>query len=151
MMPASAPESCSNRLRGTRPGILLAVCAALLCPLVATAAAPTPAARVAASQPDTNQGSGHGAGTTIMSGSESPIGLFIAPWKNSFTEPGLFAPRKHRMQITPEVVNADTFKRQVVYYNTITAYRAQQRGVKVPDNTAHQTLGTKSSNPEAAP
>lgn len=68
----------------------------------------------------------NGSGTTIISGQESPIGLYITPWKNAFTKQGMYAPRNHRLQVMPEPVDPDTFHLQNLYYDTITAFRAKE-------------------------
>ncbi|HEU0198051.1 MAG TPA: hypothetical protein VFQ88_12680 [Nevskiaceae bacterium] len=97
----------------------------LLCGVWSVSAVAAPAPAPAAHKPPTAKGTT--AGTTIVSGDESPIGLYITPWKNAFTQQGLYEPQTHRLQVLPEPADPDTFKRQNVYYNTISAYRAKQR------------------------
>lgn len=101
------------------------VAAAVLHAAGAYAAPPTPQPEAATR---TDAHSTDGAGTTIISGQESPIGLYITPWKNAFTKQGMYSPVNHRMQILPEPVDPDTFHLQTVYYDTIQAYRAKQLG-----------------------
>ena len=57
-------------------------------------------------------------GTTIIGERESPIGLYIAPWRNAAPEKELDRPARFLdealMPLDPEV-----FRRQLEYYNTI--------------------------------
>ncbi len=58
------------------------------------------------------------AGTTIIGERESPIGLYITPWRNATPEKELDRPARFLdealMPLDPEV-----FRRQLEYYNTI--------------------------------
>lgn len=58
-------------------------------------------------------------GTTIVGERESPIGLYITPWRNAAPEKELDRPARFLdealMPLDPEV-----FRRQLEYYNTIT-------------------------------
>lgn len=123
-----------------RPQHAVLAAVLLLLPLSLMAAPPASGASAAPAPSNTR-----GPGTTIMSSEESPIGLYIAPWKNSFTQPGLFAPRKHRMQIVPEPVDPDTLQRQNVYYQTITSYRANERGIQPA--AGHEPAGASTPQP----
>lgn len=57
-------------------------------------------------------------GTTIIGERESPIGLYITPWRNAAPEKELDRPARFLdevlMPLDPEV-----FRRQLEYYNTI--------------------------------
>lgn len=57
-------------------------------------------------------------GTTIVGDRESPIGLYITPWKNAAPEKELDRPARFLdealMPLDPEV-----FRRQLEYHNTI--------------------------------
>lgn len=61
-------------------------------------------------------------GTTIIGEDESPVGLYITPWKNGYAERGL-ARSQPQLEEFPSPIDPDTFHRQNVYYDTITAYR----------------------------
>ncbi len=67
-----------------------------------------------------------GVGTTIVGDQESPIGLYITPWKDEYAERGLDRPaRLLDESLLP--LDPGTFRRQIEYYETITAYRRSQR------------------------
>ena len=58
------------------------------------------------------------AGTTIIGDRESPIGLYITPWRNAAPESELDRPARFlEEQLLP--IDADVFRRQIEYYNTI--------------------------------
>ncbi|HWU69377.1 MAG TPA: hypothetical protein VN046_10890 [Stenotrophobium sp.] len=61
------------------------------------------------------------AGTTIVGdNSESPIGLYITPWRSSHAEKGIDRPaRLLQEQMLP--IDEAVFKRQVQYYEALTA------------------------------
>lgn len=59
------------------------------------------------------------AGTTIIGDRESPIGLYITPWRNAAPESELDRPARFlEEQLLP--IDADVFRRQIEYHNTIT-------------------------------
>lgn len=109
--------------------IALSLCA-LLAPGLASAAPKTKAApktpeAAAPSNPD--EPIDTGVGTTIVGDQESPIGLYITPWKDEYAERGLDRPaRLLDESLLP--LDPGTFRRQIEYYETITAYRRSQRG-----------------------
>lgn len=119
---------------------LALACGTLAAALYATAAIAAPAAQQPAAKAEHP-------GTTIISGQESPIGLYITPWKNAFTKQGMYSPANHRMQIVPEPVDPDTFHLQTVYYDTIQAYRARQLDTPV----GHKPATTTPAVPPPAP
>ena len=86
-----------------------------VCPAAST---PAPAARSAAPA----SGGDAEAGTTIIGDHESPIGLYLTPWKNEYAERGMDRPARI-VQETLGPIDQDVFHRQVEYYDTITAYR----------------------------
>ena len=90
-----------------------------LLPLAAVAASPAGADR----QGNASKNDHHSRGTTIIGGQESPIGLYITPWKNDYAQPGLGRPHS-LLQERPEPIDPDVFHRQVEYNDAITAYRA---------------------------
>lgn len=66
-------------------------------------------------------------GTTIVGDQESPIGLYITPWKDDYAERGLDRPAR-LVDEAMEPIDPATFRRQIEYYETITAFRARQKG-----------------------
>jgi hypothetical protein len=62
------------------------------------------------------------AGTTIVGEQESPIGLYITPWKDEYAERGLDRPAR---LLDEELLPIDkaTFGRQVEYFDKIDKYR----------------------------
>jgi len=87
--------------------------------------APAQAAKPVAKAPAKSATTGNaqaGPGTTIVGEDESPIGLYITPWKNDYAERGVARP-KYQLEELPDPVDPDTFHRQNEYYDTITAYR----------------------------
>ena len=87
-------------------------------PPAPAASTPAPAARSAAPA----SGGDAEAGTTIIGDHESPIGLYLTPWKNEYAERGMDRPARI-VQETLGPIDQDVFHRQVEYYDTITAYR----------------------------
>ncbi|GAC1621706.1 MAG: hypothetical protein NVS9B10_04860 [Nevskia sp.] len=65
-------------------------------------------------------------GTTIVGDQESPIGLYITPWKDEYAERGLDRPARLLDEALLPIDPA-TFRRQIEYYETITAYRRSQQ------------------------
>jgi hypothetical protein len=88
-------------------------------------AAEPPAAAAAPAGDAENEGPG----TTIFGEQESPIGLYITPWKNANAERGMDRPARFLdEEMLP--VDRETFHRQIEYYDTIAAYRRAQLGKK---------------------
>ena len=59
-------------------------------------------------------------GTTIVGERESPIGLYITPWRNAFAEQDIDRPaRLLQIEMTP--VDRDVFARQVEYHKALSA------------------------------
>ncbi|MDP3295035.1 MAG: hypothetical protein Q8M37_09865 [Nevskia sp.] len=65
-------------------------------------------------------------GTTIVGDRESPIGLYITPWKDDYAERGLDRPAR-LVDEAMEPIDPATFRRQIEYYETITAFRKRQQ------------------------
>ena len=60
-------------------------------------------------------------GTTIVGDRESPIGLYITPWRNAAPQAELDRPARFLEEaLTP--LDAEVFRRQVEYYNTISEH-----------------------------
>lgn len=75
-------------------------------------AAPTPGARPA--------GPAAPGGTTIIGERESPIGLYITPWRNAAAEADIDRPaRLLRVEMTP--LDRKVFARQIEYYEALSA------------------------------
>ena len=66
-------------------------------------------------------------GTTVVGDRESPIGLYITPWRNDTPEVALDRPARFlEEQLLP--IDADVFRRQIEYYNTITDHQRARAG-----------------------
>lgn len=103
--PAPAPASAPAR----------APAAASTAPVPGSAEAPIPADATS--------------GTTIVGDQESPIGLYITPWKDDYAERGLDRPAR-LVDEALEPIDPATFRRQIEYYETITAFRKRQGAAK---------------------
>jgi hypothetical protein len=61
---------------------------------------------------------GHEVGTTIIGDNESPIGLYITPWRESHAEKDIDRPaRLLQEEMLP--IDKDVFERQVEYYDAL--------------------------------
>ena len=60
-------------------------------------------------------------GTTIVGERESPIGLYIMPWRNSTAEQGIDRPAR-LLDEEPLPLDPGTFRRQLDYYTALTAH-----------------------------
>jgi hypothetical protein len=70
-----------------------------------------------------------GAGTTIIGDRESPIGLYLTPWKSEYATRGMDRPAQIvQEQMAP--IDPQVFKRQNTYYDTIQEYRQAELGGK---------------------
>jgi hypothetical protein len=68
-------------------------------------------------------------GTTIIGDRESPIGLYLTPWKNEYAQRGMDRPAQIvQEQMAP--LDPGVFRRQNSYYDTISAYRQAELGNK---------------------
>lgn len=77
------------------------------------------AARAQDEQPQANPPSAEReAGTTIIGERESPIGLYITPWRNATPEKELDRPARFLDEALMPL-DPDVFRRQLEYYNTI--------------------------------
>lgn len=70
-------------------------------------------------------------GTTIFGDQETPIGLFITPWKDSFAERGLDRPARFFDEAV-EPIDRATFKRQLDYWRELTKYRQAHPASSAP-------------------
>jgi hypothetical protein len=60
-------------------------------------------------------------GITIFGEKDSPIGLFITPWKNAYADKQLSRPTLH-LDEAAQPLDPDTFRRQLAYGRTIAGY-----------------------------
>lgn len=107
---------------------LLLALLALSAPVLAQSAKPQkPAAED--EQPALDSGKrGKAEGTTIIGDDESPIGLFIMPWRESHAEKNIDRPaRLLQEEMLP--IDKDVFERQVEYYDALS--NAAQRKARV--------------------
>lgn len=124
-------------MRPLSSAALTAVALALAMLGNAPAQAAKPAAKAPA-KPATAAGAKGGPGTTIVGEDESPIGLYITPWKNDYAERGVARP-KYQLEELPNPVDPDTFHRQNEYYDTITAYRNAELARSAPSSTTQRS------------
>lgn len=66
-------------------------------------------------------------GTTVVGDRESPIGLYITPWRNAAPEAELDRPARF-LEEELLALDADVFRRQIEYYNTITDHLNTRNG-----------------------
>lgn len=59
------------------------------------------------------------AGTTVVGERESPIGLYITPWRNARAEQDIDRPAR-LLQVDMSPVDRDVFARQVEYHRALT-------------------------------
>ena len=70
-------------------------------------------------------------GTTIVGERESPIGLYITPWRNAYAEQDIDRPaRLLRVDMSP--IDRDVFTRQVEYYEALTDAATGKRAAAPP-------------------
>jgi hypothetical protein len=87
------------------------------------APAPAPATGPAANvEPADNSGT---PGTTIIGDKESPIGLYLTPWKNEYADRDMDRAAQF-MQGDMKLVDPQVFNRQIEYYDRINAYRQNE-------------------------
>jgi hypothetical protein len=94
-------------------------------PAVSTEVPPAPVMRTELPPPAaarTDAPAADGAGTTIIGDHESPIGLYLTPWKNEYAERGMDRPARI-VQETLGPIDQAVFHRQVDYYDTIAVHR----------------------------
>ncbi|MCK5771683.1 hypothetical protein [Algiphilus sp.] len=92
--------------------------------------APEPAAsrpQADGAAPAVDTGSSGGGGTSVIGDSESPIGLYIIPWRSSSPTPQMDRPARF-VDATEEPVDETQFRRFVEYYDALTRHRAAQQG-----------------------
>ncbi len=100
------------------------IAASLLLACAAQAQAPAAPVSPASEQPAVSTDTG---GTTVVGDRESPIGLYITPWRNDAPEAELDRPARFlEEQLLP--LDADVFRRQIEYFNTISTHLGNRSG-----------------------
>ncbi len=99
-------------------------------PTVQAPAETAPAASAPSADPALESPAGgrtsDGGGTSIIGDSESPIGLYIIPWRASSPTPQLDRPARF-VEATAQPVDETEFRRYVEYYNALTRHRAAEQ------------------------
>lgn len=90
-----------------------------------------PAAKPAAPASPKSSPKNPESGTTIVGERESPIGLFITPWRNSLAEQDLDRPAR-LLQENLMFIDEDVFVRQIEYYEALSGALAQKNAVTPP-------------------
>jgi hypothetical protein len=94
----------------------------------APAPAPAPDAAPAVNvDPDSSNSSSNSGtpGTTIIGDKESPIGLYLTPWKNEYADRDMDRAAQF-VQGDMKLVDPQVFDRQIQYYDRINAYRQNE-------------------------
>lgn len=73
--------------------------------------------RARASEPD-NSAPSRDSGTTIVGERESPIGLYITPWRNAFSQQDIDRPPR-LLEVNLDPVDPIVLGRQVEYYHAL--------------------------------
>lgn len=102
--------------------LAMGLAAALLAATAGAQSRPQAAPKPDASAQDTT-------GTTIFGERESPIGLYLTPWKSEYATRGMDRPAQI-VQAPMEPIDPQVFKRQNTYYDTIQEYRQAELGGK---------------------
>lgn len=104
-----------------KASILLLVMAAFAGPAFAADAAP--AAAGAATPTGVAPGdNGPDLGLTIIGDKETPLGLYIIPWKNAYADTSAGRPVQ-LLDAEPTAVDRREFRRQIDYYHDVNDYR----------------------------
>ena len=102
----------------------------LLLALAGPAAAQDELPAVGAMPPSATRSAADGAGTTIIGERESPIGLYIMPWRESLPESGMDRPaRLLQEELLP--VDEQVFVRQIEYHNALSG-ALKRKGIVTP-------------------
>lgn len=81
-------------------------------------------------KPETLTPHADGGGTTIFGERESPIGLYIMPWRDARAEKDIDRPAR-LLQEKPTPIDRVVFNRQVEYYDVLAA-ELKKKGVVTP-------------------
>ena len=91
-----------------------------------TAAAPDPSEQPALSPADRGD-LREDPGTTIVGERESPIGLYITPWRDAYSEQDIDRPAR-LLQVDMSPIDREVFARQVEYHNALAKSGRYQPG-----------------------
>jgi len=80
----------------------------------------------ASQQPAVDTGDTAAGGTSVIGDAESPIGLYIIPWRSTSATPQLDRPARF-VDATEEPVDETQFRRFVEYHEALSRHRAAQR------------------------
>lgn len=100
---------------------------AVLLTLSASVAAQDPSGNPPAEPSPGGSAADEGAGTVIIGDRESPIGLYLTPWKDEYAARNAGRPAQHLLE-SMEPIDPEEFRRQITYYDVITAYRRAELG-----------------------
>lgn len=70
-------------------------------------------------------------GTTIVGERESPIGLYITPWRDAYSEQDIDRPAR-LLQVDMSPIDREVFARQVEYHKALTETGRRQPGRSAP-------------------
>lgn len=75
-----------------------------------------------------NAKAGSGLGTTVITGEgESPLGLYLTPWRDSRPEKDIDRPAR-LLQEDMRPIDKDVFERQVEYYDALSGAAKRKKG-----------------------
>lgn len=97
-----------------------------------TVAGPDPATQAIVERPDNGSAAADKPGTTIFGERESPIGLYITPWRDAHAEKDIDRPAR-LLQEKAVPIDRTVFDRQVEYYDVLTA-ELKKKGIVTPEN-----------------
>ncbi|NGY03716.1 hypothetical protein [Solimonas terrae] len=112
----------------------------ILCALSATVSAqdempavagPDAATKAIVARPDNGMAAADKPGTTIFGERESPIGLYITPWRDAHAEKDIDRPAR-LLQEKAVPIDRTVFDRQVEYYEVLTA-ELKKKGIITPE------------------
>lgn len=83
-------------------------------------------------RPDRDSPAANKPGTTIFGERESPIGLYITPWRDAQAEKDIDRPAR-LLQEKAVPIDRTVFDRQVEYYDVLTA-ELKKKGIVTPEN-----------------
>lgn len=95
-------------------------------------AGPDPTSQTIVDRPDHDSGAADKPGTTIFGERESPIGLYITPWRDAHAEKDIDRPAR-LLQEKAVPIDRKVFDRQVEYYDVLTA-ELKKKGIVTPEN-----------------
>lgn len=91
-----------------------------------------PASQAIVERPNQDSAAADKPGTTIFGERESPIGLYITPWRDAHAEKDIDRPAR-LLQEKAVPIDRKVFDRQVEYYDVLTA-ELKKKGIVTPEN-----------------